>query len=503
MNEELDTRLQAICELSLPYVRDSAGRHEYDGRVQDLSPAGVRSALAGLTADLGYVDRHDEAHAAATENALRVRFGELELHRVNPLWHLDNLELMVYERPYAPAEERAEARRRHLAAWPDAVDAAVEALDRVPRELASASVPLARGLATYAGRDAAAGAALKRLVDHLDWASIQGDSSAALGRSALERLLSASEAIDVDLADLLARAEKEQARLRQLLDDACRRIDPDATTGETLRVLRTDHPATGAELLDETRLLVDEVLEWTARSGLVPVDDGVCEVGPMPDSQRRGLAGLFAAAPYEPDGPSAFYVTLPDPSWAESEQRAWLASGFNRSQLPGVAVHEVAPGHFSHFRALRQLPSPVRRLLTSDAFIEGWAHYVEELCVEEGYRADDPRFTAGVARDGLLRVTRLICSIGLHTGDLTVAEAARRFTEDAFVVGPGAVSEAQRGLFDPTYGRYTWGKLEILGLRDRARAAWGVGFSLPRFHAALFALGAPPMGLIDTALTEG
>lgn len=503
MNEELDTRLQAICELSLPYVRDSAGRHEYDGRVQDLSPSGVRRALAGLTADLGYVDRHDEAHAAAAENALRVRFGELELHRVNPLWHLDNLELMVYERPYAPAAERAAARQRHLAAWPDAVDAAVEALDRVPRELASATVPFAQGLATYVERDAAAGAALKRLVDHLEWASIQGDPSAALGGSALARLLSASEAIDVDLADLLGRAEKEQARLQQLLDDACRRIDPKATTAETLRSLRTDHPATAAELLDETRVLVDEVLEWTARSGLVPVDDGVCQVGPMPDSQRRGLAGLFAAAAFEPDGPSAFNVTLPDPSWPESEQQAWLASGFNRSQLPGVAVHEVAPGHFSHFRALRRLPSPVRRLLTSDAFIEGWAHYAEELCVEEGYRDDDPRFAAGVARDGLLRVTRLICSIGLHTGELTVADAARRFAEDAFVRGPAAVGEAQRGLYDPTYGHYTWGKLEILRLRDRARAAWGAGFSLSRFHAALFALGAPPLGLIDTALTEG
>lgn len=63
--------------------------------------------------------------------------------------------------------------------------------------------------------------------------------------------------------------------------------------------------------------------------------------------------------------------------------------------------------------------------------------------------------------------------------------------------------EARRGLFDPTYGRYTWGKLTILDARERARTAWGSGFNLPRFHTALLALGAPPIGLLDTAIEQG
>jgi hypothetical protein len=83
---------------------------------------------------------------------------------------------------------------------------------------------------------------------------------------------------------------------------------------------------------------------------------------------------------------------------------------------------------------------------------------------------------------------------------MTVAEAARRFEQDAFLASPGAISEARRGTFDPTYGRYTWGKLEILALREQARQQWGAGFDLPRFHAAMLDLGAPPLGLLHHAL---
>ena len=69
--------------------------------------------------------------------------------------------------------------------------------------------------------------------------------------------------------------------------------------------------------------------------------------------------------------------------------------------------------------------------------------------------------------------------------------------------GEAALSEARRATFDPTYGRYTWGKLEIMKLRDEARQQWGAGFTLTRFHAALLGLGSPPLGLMGTAIVRG
>jgi uncharacterized protein (DUF885 family) len=102
-----------------------------------------------------------------------------------------------------------------------------------------------------------------------------------------------------------------------------------------------------------------------------------------------------------------------------------------------------------------------------------------------------------------VRVTRLASAIGIHTGAMTVEDAAARFEADAFLGGSAALSEARRATFDPTYGRYTWGKLAIRDARDAARQQWGAEYSHTRFHQALFDLGAPPLGLIGTALERG
>ena len=101
------------------------------------------------------------------------------------------------------------------------------------------------------------------------------------------------------------------------------------------------------------------------------------------------------------------------------------------------------------------------------------------------------------------RVTRLACAIGVHTAGMSVEEGAHRFEADTHLSGPAALSEARRATFDPTYGRYTWGKLEILKLRERARKDWGAGFTLQRFHKAMLDLGSPPIGLLSTALDRG
>jgi uncharacterized protein (DUF885 family) len=234
----------------------------------------------------------------------------------------------------------------------------------------------------------------------------------------------------------------------------------------------------------------------------VPYDDGECRVGPAPESRRWAMAMMSPAAPGEPDGPSWYHITPPEESWPEQDKEEWLEV-FSATTLPGITVHEVAPGHFSHGRAIRRAPTQVRRTLHSAAFVEGWAHYAEELCVEEGFCGDDPRFAIGVWLEALVRVTRLACAIGVHTAGMTVADGARRFEADTHLAGAAAISEARRATFDPTYGRYTWGKLEIMDLRERARKEWGAGFSLHRFHSAMLSLGSPPLGLLGTAVERG
>ena len=506
--EDLPRRVRAVVETDLPDARETAGRHEYDGVLQDLSPDGVRRRLAQLGPRSGETldDPHDEAHLQAFEAARRWWFADFQGHRRDPFVHLANLDLACYEREYAPAAERAAARRRHLAGWPDAVDAAVAALDRVPAPVAEALLGAARGLAAGVPDDAGevGAAALRahaRFVDHLSAAARTGPPETSVGGPALARTLGLGEALDVDVEVLALAADTECDRLRELLTEACGRLDRRRPPAELVPELLRDHPGPDGVLAD-ARELVAQTIAFTREHRLAPHTDGECLVGPAPESRRWAMAMMSWAAPGEPDAPSWYHVTPPDPAWPAGDTEAWLAV-FSRTSLPAITVHEVSPGHFAHGRSLRRVAGPVRRTLVSPTFAEGWAHYAEEMVLEEGFLDGDPRYAVGVALEALVRVTRLAVSVGLHTAAMTVDEAAARFHAEAFLAGPAARSEAARGTFDVGYGRYTWGKLAVLDAREQARRDWGAGFSLPRLHAALLDLGSPPVGLLATAVQRG
>jgi hypothetical protein len=500
----MNERLRAVCDMSVATVRENAGLHQYDGVVQDMSPAGVRAGLARIGGP-ALDDPHDDAHLAAFEDAARAFFGELEMHRRDPMCHLFNLDVTCYERAYAPPEELAAARRRQLAAWPDGIQAAIESLDAVTAPVARAVLPPLRGLAAGLDPDdpieRAALAAHQRLCAHVQVAADTGDPRATLGGAGLARLMGAQEAITVDLGRLATLADAERDRLRAMLSEACKQYDPSRTPADILAELMTDHPDPDG-VLDRARHISAEVIAFTRARRLAPYLDGECLVGPSPASRRWALASLSWAGPEEPDAPAWYYVTPPDPGWSPEEAEGWLTA-FSTALLLPMTVHEVAPGHFAHGRAMRHAPTPVRRVLQSDAFIEGWAHYMEEVCLEEGFRPGDPRYGIGLAVGALQRVTRLAVAIGLHTGAMDVAEGTARFVADAYLAEPTAASEARRGTFDPTYGRYTWGKLVIRELRGTAMTRWGADYSPERFHRALMDLGSPPLGLLATALERG
>src|SRR6266567_3085758 len=509
--DNLNPRLRAVCDLNIAEMREYSGRHEYDGLIQDLSLAGVREGLGLLAAATAagprLDDPHDEAQLATFEEYARVSLGELELHRSSPGLHLAAMDLACYDRDYAPAQDRDRARLAHLAAWPQAADAAIDALDQVSAPVATALAAAIRGLgagipatADDTAREAAL-AALARLVAHVDAAAAHGDPDAALGSAGLTAIMSSAEGMQVDLGRLGQRADAERDRLSGLLAESCARVDPGRPPLAVARDLVRDHPDADG-VIDAARYWTGRVVEFTKDRDLVPYQDGECLVGLAPESRRWAMAMMSPAGPGEPEGPSWYHITPPDPSWPEQERQEWLEV-FSATTLPSITAHEVAPGHFSHGRAIRHAATEVRRTLHSNAFVEGWAHYAEELCVEEGFCADDPRFAIGVWLEALVRVTRLACAIGLHTAGMTVQDGARRFEADTHLAGPAALSEARRATFDPTYGRYTWGKLEILDLRERARKAWGAGFSLRRFHTAMLSLGSPPLGLLGTAVERG
>ena len=340
---------------------------------------------------------------------------------------------------------------------------------------------------------------LARLVARLQHAAAHGSPDASLGSEKLALLLGDPESMAVDLGRLEEVADAERSRLSERLVQDCERYRPGLPPAEVVRELLKDHPDDEG-VYAAARDLIEELTTFSSEHDLLPDLGGTCLVGPAPPSRRYAVAMMSWTGAYEDDAPAFFYVNPPDASWDDETKERWR-SLFSAATLPAITAHEVTPGHFAHGRMIRLAArGDVRRSLVSLAFVEGWAHYAEELLVEEGFREDDPRFAIGVWVEALVRVTRFAAALGIHRGSMTLLDATERFCEDAFLEEPAAQSEARRATFDPTYGRYTWGKLEIQALRDEAIARWGPRFSLRRFHEAVLELGAPPLGTLGDAL---
>ncbi|MFE9206580.1 DUF885 family protein [Micromonospora sp. NPDC007230] len=502
---DLFPRLRHVCDMDAAYLREYSGLHdEYDGRIVDLSPAGVTASLAALGGP-ELPDPHDEAQLAATENAMRARFGRLRQHRWDPWVHVEALDLSPYDRPYTGELARQRARARHLAGWPDAVDNAIEALDEVSAPVAAMFLPAARGLAAgVRPSDGEAGeqalAALDRFAAHLEKATRDGDPAPALGRADLTALLGCEDRVAVDLDELAAVAVAEYSRMRDILADAADRLDP-ASGGDIGRVnarIRADH-GDFAQIVADTGAQVAVAARFVHEHDLVPIVDDTCVVEPSPPARAWASGRVSWVAPWETEGHALFHVTGPREHWSRSDRESWL-DRFNRSAMAVMAVHEIGPGHCSHALMMGRMTSPVRRTLWSELFFEGWAHYAEEMMWEQGYQDHDARYQFGMAQEAMIRIVRVQAVLGIHTGALALDDAVALFEERAFLAGPAARSEAMRAVWEPTCIRYTWGKVLMRRLREQAEAAWGDAFSLPRFHRELMSFGSPPVGIVDAAM---
>jgi uncharacterized protein (DUF885 family) len=166
--------------------------------------------------------------------------------------------------------------------------------------------------------------------------------------------------------------------------------------------------------------------------------------------------------------------------------------------LSNVNVHEVWPGHYTQFLWVKNNPelSKVRKLTGSGSNSEGWAHYSEEMMLDEGFGNQDPKLRLGQLVDALLRDARFIVGIQMHTKGMTMDQAQEFFVNEGHQQPAIGEMETRRGTADPTYLVYTLGKLEILKLREDYRKKMGDTFSLQEFHDRFIKCGAPPIKIV-------
>src|SRR5262249_20063795 len=128
------------------------------------------------------------------------------------------------------------------------------------------------------------------------------------------------------------------------------------------------------------------------------------------------------------DADAIFNVTLPEPDWDADRTEQWMR-GFNYAMISGTAIHEVYPGHYEQYAFWKDAPSKVRKLYYANTNAEGWAHYTEQMMLDEGFGGGDPKLRLGQLIDALLRDSRYICGIEMHTGKKTLDEARKFFEE--------------------------------------------------------------------------
>jgi uncharacterized protein (DUF885 family) len=220
-------------------------------------------------------------------------------------------------------------------------------------------------------------------------------------------------------------------------------------------------------------------------------------VAPTPDFYRWSFASMWTAGPFESKPTRAYYyLTDVDPSWTAERQDEHLRD-YNFPALWSISIHEVYPGHFLQAQHQRKVESKTRKsiMFAPASFVEGWAHYCEQMMIEAGFGRQDPTIKLGQLAEALIRLARFIVCIKLHAEDMSVEQGVRFFRDEAFMEESSARREAERGAFDPTYLVYTVGKLMLLKLRQDYKQQQGKSYSLRSFHDTLLSQGTAPIWL--------
>ncbi len=512
-----------------PTLAAGMGLHRYDGRLPDYSPAALDRRAARLERQLHALDaidrRKDLSDSARLELGvlrgmlLTERFELVDARRpqVLPTHFLYRLSLTGYlQREYAPLDRRLRAVARLEGQLPRYLEALRASTDRrLPEIHLEVAVTAARGVVDMFERElpeaaARASPTVRRLLDRTTPAAVNElrilvheletayrpwvKREFALGRQRFERMVRAEHLTAIPVPSLLEAGMRDLARNRAMFMEAADKLSPGEDPRAVMAGISRDHPR-AETLLDDTRTLLEETRQFVIDHDLVSVpSEERARVMETPRFYRFATAAMNSPGPFERVAREAFYyVTPPEDAWPPEKREEWLRH-LNYASLRNIGVHEAYPGHYLQFLHLRDVRSTVLRSHASYAFTEGWAHYCEEMMIEQGFGGGDLRLRLAQIQDALLRDCRYVASIRMHRDGWTWQEAARFFEEAAYLDPLPAEREAKRGTWDPGYLNYTLGKLMIRKLRADWVARHRDG-TLREFHDALLALGAPPLGL--------
>lgn len=522
-----------------PVAATSAGVHQYDTQMPDWSSANVARWTAALKSYLARVEAVPadglDAGVAADRLILlnSIRSSLLSLESIR-MWQKDpdmysgavtNSVFVLMERPFAPVNTRLRAvisrenavgrlladARRNLQNPPKIYTGI--ALEQIGGEISffQHDVPLAFADASDSAAKAefakSNAAVVQELQSYAAWLKSEllprSGGDFRFGTDTYRKKLLYDEMVDTPLDRLLAINDANMKANQAEFARIAKELDSSKTPTEVLAQLATIHPAPD-KLLDAFRDSFQAQIAFIQQHRIVTLPSSerpVLEETP-PFMRATTSASMDPPGPFETGSTRAYFnVTLPEKGWTPEHIAEHMAE-FNVGTIVSTSVHEAFPGHFVQFLWQAQFPSKVRKLLGASTNIEGWAHYCEQMMLDEGYvppgadAREQKLIRLGQLQDALLRNARFVVGIKMHTEGWTIEQAEQFFVNEGYQSPSVASMETKRGTSDATYLYYTLGKLEILKLRDDVKRKQATAFSLGRFHDDLMRQGPAPIAVI-------
>jgi len=332
----------------------------------------------------------------------------------------------------------------------------------------------------------------------------------ALGREKFQKMLRYGELIDLAPERILEIGMRELRREQQVFADTAKKIDPGKKPIEVFKEIQKDQPS-DESLIPDTKKDLEAIRRFVVDHRIVAIPSEVrARVEETPQYLRAtSFASMDTPGPFEAKATEAYYYVTPvEKDWSPRQKEEWLTA-FNYYTTDIVTIHEAYPGHYVQFLCLNASPATkLEKIFGSYAFIEGWAHYCEQMMVDEGFGAGKgdslqaAKYRLAQSDEALLRLCRLCVSIKTHCEGMSLDDATKFFEENCYYEHKPAYQEALRGTFDPQYLYYTVGKLEILKLRRDYQQQEGAAFSLEKFHDELLRHGAPPVRLLREVMLK-
>jgi uncharacterized protein (DUF885 family) len=520
-----------------PTEGTQAGLHQYDAKLEDFSRAGIDGEVTGLvqfqkkfnsipSRQLSQESVGDLEVLTASIQARLLELQSIQKWRKDPDVYVSNLSysvFMIMRRNFAPQADRLRsvvARERGI---PRVLEAARENVSNPPRVYTQVAleqmpdnikffqndVPAAfrevqdpKLLSEFKASNDAAIEALGKYQEFLRTDLLPASNGDfRLGAGNFRKKLLYDEMVEIPLNRLLEIGYADLRRNQQQLKEVAAQIDPHRTTASVLADLHRDHPPAD-QLLQTFQGTLGGLRQFIEQHKIITIPSTIPPIVEETPPFARALttASMDTPGAYETKATEAmFNVTLPAPDWKPEKVEQWM-QGFNHGTITSTAIHEVYPGHYTQFLWLQTAPTKTRKLLYNNSNAEGWAHYTEQMMLDEGYGAHDPNLRLGQLLDALLRNARFIVGIEMHTGKMTMEQGQKFFVNEGFQVPPVAEVEAKRATSDPTYLYYNLGKLQILKLREDYRKLQGGKFTLLEFHDRFMRQGSVPMKIIRKSM---